>query len=590
MVSTSPTPPATLTDDNDHDHDHDHDHHHDHDHSNDEKSPPPANPQPDSESDAFNEYHDAERNFQPLSPKFWSVMVGLYLAMFLVGLDRLIIATAVPRITDEFGSIGDIGWYGSAYMLTNACSNLVFGRIYQLYSTKLVFLVSLVIFEAGSALCAAAPTSAAFIAGRAFAGLGSAGLFAGNIMVIIPLVPLRKRPIFTAMFGIVFSLSSVLGPIVGGTLTDNVTWRWCFYLNLPIGGFTMLVIIFFLHIDPPPKREKLTVFAQIKRLDPIGVVFFVPSMVSLILALQWGGSTFAWSAPRIIGLLATFAVTLVAFVVVEALTPATAMAPARVVLNRSIAGSMAFMFLLSGAMMTVIYYLTIWFQAAQGLGAMEAGIHTLPLVLGLVVMSILAAVFTQRLGYYVPAMLLSPVLTAVGAGMLSTLTPGGSPSSHWIGYQVLYGLGIGSGFQCANLAAQNVLPRADVPLGLALMFFTQQLGGSVFLSVGQNIFSVQLVDGLAGVAGLDAQQIVNTGATNLRGMVPPSELGTVVEAYSFALTRTFVLAAALSAATVLAAAAVEWKSIKKAPGAEVKTAVRDPEDAAVSAEETKEAV
>ncbi|KAK0709942.1 putative aflatoxin efflux pump [Lasiosphaeria miniovina] len=579
MVSTSPTPPATLTGDNGHDN------------SNDEKSPPPVNPPPDSESDAFNEYHDAERNFQPLSPKFWSVMVGLYLAMFLVGLDRLIIATAVPRITDEFGSIGDIGWYGSAYMLTNACSNLVFGRIYQLYSTKLVFLVSLVIFEAGSALCAAAPTSAAFIAGRAFAGLGSAGLFAGNIMVIIPLVPLRKRPIFIAMFGIVFSLSSVLGPIVGGTLTDNVTWRWCFYLNLPIGGFTMLVIIFFLHIDPP-KREKLTVFAQIKRLDPVGVVFFVPSMVSLILALQWGGSTDAWSAPRIIGLLATFAVTLVAFVVVEALTPATAMAPARVVLNRSIAGSMAFMFLLSGAMMTVIYYLTIWFQAAQGLGAMDAGIHTLPLVLGLVVMSVLAAVFTQRLGYYVPAMLLSPVLTAVGAGMLSTLTPGGTPSSHWIGYQVLYGLGIGSGFQCANLAAQNVLPRADVPLGLALMFFTQQLGGSVFLSVGQNIFSVQLVDGLAGVAGLDAQQIVNTGATDLRGIVPPSELGTVVEAYSFALTRTFVLAAALSAATVLAAAAVEWKSIKKpkgVPGAE-KTAVRDPEDAAVNAGETKEAV
>ena len=128
---------------------------------------------------------------------------------------------AIPRITDEFSSIQDIGWYGSAYMLTAACFSPISGRIYQLYSIKWVFLLSIVIFEAGSALCGAAPNSTAFIIGLAIAGLGSAGIFSGGMMIILPLVPLRKRPVFTSMFGMAFGLSSVLGPIIGGTFTDH---------------------------------------------------------------------------------------------------------------------------------------------------------------------------------------------------------------------------------------------------------------------------------------------------------------------------------------------------------------------------------
>ncbi len=284
-------------------------------------------------------------------------------------------------------------------------------------------------------------------------------------------------------------------------------------------------------------------------------------MMCLILALQLGGTTYPWSAPRIIGLLVTFAVLFVAFLAVEVRTPETAMAPTRVVLNRSVGGSMLFMFLLSGGMMVAVYYLTIWFQAAQGQSAMEAGIRTIPLVLSLVVMGIVGAIFTESVGYYVPAMLLSPCLCAVGGGMLSTLTPSAG-SSHWIGYQVIYGIGIGCGFQTSNLAPQNVLPRADVPLGMALMFFMQQLGGSVFLSVGQNIFSGQLVDSISGIASLNTEAIVNAGATAYRSMVPLGDLNTVINAYSYALTRVFILTAALSACMILGAGIVEWKSIK----------------------------
>ena len=175
-------------------------------------------PQP---TDEDEEYADAEKNFQPKSPKFWAIIVSVYLSIFLVALDRMIIFPAVPSITNEFHSLQDVGWYGSSYMLTAAIFTPLLGRVYRVHSTKWVFLASMAIFEVGSALCGAAPSSIAFIIGRAIAGIGAAGIFCGGTMIIVPLVPLRKRPIFTSFFGMAFGVSSVLGPLVGGSFTDS---------------------------------------------------------------------------------------------------------------------------------------------------------------------------------------------------------------------------------------------------------------------------------------------------------------------------------------------------------------------------------
>jgi hypothetical protein len=292
--------------------------------------------------------------------------------------------------------------------------------------------------------------------------------------------------------------------------------------------------------------------------------------------MQWGGTTYAWSSPKIIGLLVTFAVTFVAFVIVEFTMPDTAMAPRRVVCQRSVGASLFYTFMLAGGMICAVYYLSIWFQAAQGKSAMQAGIRTIPLVLSLVVFGIFSAIFTQKIGYYAPALLVAPVFASVGAGLLSTLKPT-SGRSAWMGYQILYGLGIGFGAQTANLAAQTCLAREDVPLGTALGFFMQQLGGALFLSVGQNLFSNQLVKQLSGIAGLDTDAIINTGATDLQKIVPTKDLATVVGAYSYALTRVLVLSAALSAAMILGAVCVEWKSIKKAKPAANDAPVVDEE-------------
>lgn len=185
--------------------------------------------------------------YQPRTLKFWLTLLSNFMAMFLVALDRTILATAIPTITDEFHSLGDIGWYGSAYMLTTACSQLIYGRLYKHYNMKWsdahfaatiwfygialtpfdsrVFLTSVVVFEVGSTICGAAPSSPVFITGRAVAGLGSAGIFSGAMMIMIPMVPLHKRPMFQSMFGMIFGLASVLGPLVGGAFTSGVSWR-----------------------------------------------------------------------------------------------------------------------------------------------------------------------------------------------------------------------------------------------------------------------------------------------------------------------------------------------------------------------------
>ncbi len=181
----------------------------------------PEEPQQQRPSDPDDEYADAEKNYQPKTLKFWIVILSVYMSIFLVALDRMIIATAIPSITNEFHSIEDIGWYGSAYMMTCAIFNPLSGRVYRLYPTKWVFLLCIAMFEVGSAICGAAPTSAALIVGRAIAGIGAAGIFSGGIMIMVPLVPLRKRPVFTGFFGMAFGVSSVIGPFLGGTFTDN---------------------------------------------------------------------------------------------------------------------------------------------------------------------------------------------------------------------------------------------------------------------------------------------------------------------------------------------------------------------------------
>ncbi|KAM0252253.1 hypothetical protein ACHAP5_001239 [Fusarium lateritium] len=503
---------------------------------------------------------EALDNYKPKTLKFWLIIMSVFASMFLIALDRTIIATAIPQITNDFQSLGDIGWYGSSYMLTTAAFQLIFGRIYRFYDLRKTFLTCILLFEIGSAICGAAPNSVAFIVGRAIAGIGSAGVMTGSMMAIIPMVPLHKRPMFQSMFGMVFGISSVVGPLLGGVFTQHATWRWCFYMNLPIGAVASVFLFFFLKVSDK-KHESVPALEHITRLDPLGTFFFVPSMVCLILALQWGGSTYAWGSWRIILLLVLFGLTLVAFAIVQVKMPKTATIPVRVITQRTMLASAWFTFFGGGGMMLVVYYIPLWFQTTKGVSPVDSGIYTIPLVLSLVVASIVAAAVTQRIGYYVPTMIVCPCILAIGQGLLTTFKPD-TGSSHWIAYQFLVGFGIGLGMQASGLAVQTTLPKQDVPIGVSITFFAQQLGGSIFVSVGQSVLNGRLMGRLSGIPGLDPQTVVDTGATDMHKVVSSDYMPRVTGAYNYAITRIFFVGLALALVQLLCALCVEWRSIK----------------------------
>ncbi|QVM10208.1 hypothetical protein D8B26_004869 [Coccidioides posadasii str. Silveira] len=491
------------------------------------------------------------------------IMAALYLGVFLVALDRTIIATAIPRITDDFHSLNDVGWYGSSYLIAACSFQLLYGKVYTLYHPKWVYVCSIVLFEVGSTICGAAPTSTAFIVGRAIAGLGSAGMFSGTVVIIVNTVPLRKRPAYTGFMGGIFGISSVVAPLLGGAFTDNVSWRWCFYINLPIGGFAMVIILLLLKLPHVKKADnKASIGRHIMRLDPLGTICFLPSMVCLLLALQWGGSTYPWSSGKVIPLLVVFAVLICAFVAIQIWGAEDATVPPRIFTQRSILSGFWYTICVAGSMLVIVYYLPIWFQAIKGASAVKSGIMNLPLILSLVLGSIMAGGLVTATGYYNPFMFLCCVLMSIGAGLITTFTPTtGHPK--WIGYQIAYGLGLGLGMQQAAVASQTILSKKDVPVGVALVFFAQSLGGAVFVAVAQNIFTNKLTEGLAKIPDMDPSIILNIGATAIHKVVKdPETLTRVLAIYNDALTDAFRVALGLACASILGVIAVEWKSVK----------------------------
>ncbi|KAI1773032.1 MFS general substrate transporter [Hypoxylon cercidicola] len=498
--------------------------------------------------------------------RLFLILSALLLSIFCQALDDTIIATAIPRITDDFKRLDDAGWYGSAYLLTNAAFQLFYGKLYQILPLRLVFLCALLLFEAGSLVAALAPTSAVLIAGRAIAGTGAAGITSGALNIIAHTTPVHRRPFFVSLIGAVYGVASAIGPILGGALAEKVTWRWNFYLNLPIGGATAIVLLLVLRRLPPSAQgHRLPIRTAIARLDPIGTFTFIPSIACLLTALQWGGTTYPWSDGRIAALLTVFAVLLVAFVLAQVVQDdRNVTVPKHIARNRDMAFGALFSFCQGAAFNLYIFSIPLYFQAVKNATPIASGVDYLPLILGNAVFIFVAGLLTAKIGTNVPWVWASSVLMAVGAGLLTLLRPDSDPG-RWIGYQLLFAIGSGLGFQQPFVTAQAVLPLDDIGPGTGIMMLANLGGAAIFVSVSLSVFAENLVSGVAalGLDGVDPHSIVQLGATELRQLVPSQDVDQVVVAYNTALIRAYQVGLVLSCISVIGPAGMRWVPLKK---------------------------
>ncbi|KAI0106379.1 major facilitator superfamily domain-containing protein [Nemania sp. FL0031] len=518
--------------------------------------------------------------------KLWVLLMSTGLIFFVVLLDNSIISTAVPKITTEFHSLPDVGWYAGAYQLASSVLQPLTGKFYTYFPTKWTFLVFFFIFEVGSLLCAVATSSPFFIIGRAVAGLGVSGLLNGSLTIIAGAVPLQKRALYLGLVIGAGQIGLVIGPLIGGLFTQYVTWRWCFYINLPIGaaaGVLLALVRCPEQIVKAPFSLAL-VRRVIPQLDIIGFILFAPAAILLLLALQFGsGDTYAWNSSIIIGLFVGAGVAAILFLFWEWKAGDVAIIPFSMVGNRIVWASTLQYITLISAVFVGTQYFPIYFQAVKGVGPVLSGVYLLPSIISQILFVLLSGSLISKVGYYLPFAVFAGVGATIGSGLISTWGPNTS-TGMWIGYQILYGIR-GCGIQLAVVAIQHALPPKQSQLGVSFLVFCQTFSGAVFVVVGNTIFTQSLISETRRlVPSINPSDVLRAGgsAAAIRGLAPPNspELAGLLKVFSYAFDDVCYLMIALAGISVLASFGMGWVDTRQ-----TKTETRVEEEVGTAAAE-----
>ncbi|KIW30271.1 uncharacterized protein PV07_06026 [Cladophialophora immunda] len=490
------------------------------------------------------------------------IVVALACSIFLVALDMTIVATAIPRITDQFHSLDQVGWYGSGFFLTIGSFQATWGKLYKYFPLKISYLASIFIFELGSLICGVANDSTTLIVGRAIAGMGGAGIASGSYTIIAFSAPPKHRPAFTGVMGATFGVASVIGPLLGGVFTDNLTWRWCFYINLPIGGAASAIILAFFRTPKAARPQAAPLKEKLLQMDFPGTFTLMAAIVCYLLAMQWGGATKPWSSGSVIAVLVLFGVLIIVFVVIEYFSGDRALLQPRLLKDRTIAAMSAYIFTVAGSFFVLLYYLPIYFQATRNVSAAKSGIDNLPLVLGASLFTVFSGGLLTVWGQYIPLMALGSILASVGAGLIYTLEIH-SGSDKWIGYQALVGIGLGLIFQIPVIVGQAIVKPSDLSSVSAIILFFQTIGGAVFISAAQAGFTNKMLHELPLKApNVDASLVLATGATDLRRVFDASDIPGILAAYMDGLRVPFAICIACACLTFVLSFTPRWESIK----------------------------
>jgi EmrB/QacA subfamily drug resistance transporter len=417
-----------------------------------------------------------------------TVFIALMLGMFLAALDQSIVSTALPTIVGDLGGLNHLSWVVTSYLLASTLSTPIYGKLGDMYGRKPVFLVAILVFLAGSMLAGLSESMGELIGFRALQGIGAGGLMVGAQAIIADIVPPRERGRYMGLIGSVFAVAFVAGPLIGGFFVDNLSWRWVFYVNVPIGALAVVIVITRLHLHTPHTRH---------RIDYLGAALLSGGVGALILLATWGGTEYAWGSNEIVGLGIVGVVLLAVFVWWERRATEPIL-PLQLFRSRIFSVANAMGFTIGMAMFGAIIFIPLFLQVVYGASATGAGLRMVALMVGLLSASILSGRAITRIGRYRPFPIAGTAVLVVGMFLLSLL---GVDTPPWVAsaYMVVVGVGLGLVMQVLVLVVQNDSRPEEIGVATASATFFRGVGGAFGVALFGTIFASRLSDQLAGL-------------------------------------------------------------------------------------------
>jgi EmrB/QacA subfamily drug resistance transporter len=467
-------------------------------------------------------------------PRIRLIFTALLFVLLLAALDQTIVSTALPTIVGDLGGIAHLSWVVTAYLLAATITGPLYGKLGDLYGRKKVLQSAIVLFLVGSVLCGLSQSMAQLIAFRALQGLGAGGLMVVTLAVVGDIIPPRERGRYQGYFGAVFGVSTVVGPLLGGFFVDNLSWRWIFYVNLPVGAVALSIIAAAFHAHEAHRRHAI---------DYLGAALLAGALASVVLFTSLGGTTWAWGSPEVIGLIVASIVLTPAFVAVEA-RAAEPILPLSLFRNHTFSLTSAIGFIVGFALFGAITYLPLYLQVTKGSSPTVSGLQLVPLMAGVLVTSILSGQLITKLGRYRVFPIAGTALVALAMVLLSRLEAG---TSVWVasGFAVVLGLGLGMVMQVLVLAVQNAVDRSVMGVATSGSTMFRQIGGSIGVALFGTIFAnrvhVELAQRLP--KGVRIPKTINPAGIK---QLPPKAHVAFQDAFAAALHPVFLTAAGVA--------------------------------------------